>query len=149
MKAKLLSQHSVVLWVSIALFVLCLVNDGYYIDGPDPRAWAPASGLLLFGWIGLFSGTIAWLANPALATAWVLFHFRRYRGSAIWALVATALIISFLFAKTVVSSESPTYSKVTGYGLGYWLWLGSALVLLVGATRAFLSRHSTRGHGAP
>jgi len=65
-------------------------------------------------------------------------------------LIAAALISSFLFAKTVVSSESPTYSKVIGYGLGYWLWLGSALVLLIGATRAFLSRHNTNGgHGAP
>jgi len=150
MNAKRVVQRYLLLWLSIALFALCLANDGYYIEGPDPRAWAPAWGLLLFGWIGLFSGTIAWLANPALLTAWVMFYFGRYRRSAAFALIAAALMVSFLFAKTVVSSEAPTYSKVTGYGLGYWLWVASAFVLLIGAIRTSLSSpNAEAGHRAP
>jgi hypothetical protein len=140
MNTKRFDQRHLFFWISLALFALCLVNDGYYIAGPNPRAWAPAWGLLLVGWLGLFSGTIAWLANPALLTAWVMFYRRKYRRSAAFALIAAALMASFLFAKTVISSESTSNSKVTGYGLGYWLWLSSAFVLLIGAILSSLSQ---------
>ena len=68
--ARLLQRYGPIL-PSVALFAVCLVNDGYYIDGPDPRAWAPAWGLLLFGWVGVFTGTVAWFANPVLFLAWI------------------------------------------------------------------------------
>lgn len=54
------------LWISAVLYVMCLTQDGYYIDGPDPEAWAPAYGLLISGWLGLFAGVFAWLANFSL-----------------------------------------------------------------------------------
>jgi hypothetical protein len=60
------------LWISVVLYVLCLTQEGYYIDGPDPKAWSPAYGLLIFGWIGLFAGVFAWLANPLLFASWIL-----------------------------------------------------------------------------
>lgn len=34
-------------YLSMGLFTLCLFNDGYYISGQNPRAWAPAWGILL------------------------------------------------------------------------------------------------------
>jgi hypothetical protein len=130
--ARLLRRYGPIL-PSVALFAVCLANDGYYIDGPDPRAWAPAWGLLFFGWMGLFTGTVAWLANPVMFFAWFIFHLRHYRTAALFAAMAAVLILSFLLTKTVVSGESPTYSKVIGYGLGYWFWLASAAALLVGS----------------
>jgi hypothetical protein len=51
---------------SLVLFVVCLTQDGFYIEGPNPRAWASALYLFLLGWLGLLSGTIAWFANPLL-----------------------------------------------------------------------------------
>ena len=130
--ARILQRYGPIL-PSIALFAVCLVNDGYYIDGPDPRAWAPSWGLLLFGWIGIFSGTVAWLANPVMFLAWIKFFSGRYRTATLFAAIAAALILSFLLTKTVVSSETPTYSKVVGYGVGYWFWLASAVALLIGS----------------
>lgn len=118
--------------ISIALFILCLTNDGYYIAGPDPRAWAPGWGLFLFGWIGIFSGTVSWVANPLLLYAWVMFFLKRYRRSAMFAFGALVLMLAFLMSKTVVSSEAPTYSRIVGYGTGYWLWIASAAILLIG-----------------
>jgi hypothetical protein len=128
-----ISQRYALLWLSVGLFVLCLANDGYYIQGPNPRAWAAAWGLLLVGWVGVFSGTLAWLANPALAVAWIMFYRGRYRYSALYALIALGFIVSFLFAKTVMSSEAPAYSKIIGYGVGYWLWMASAVTILAAA----------------
>src|ERR1700722_1713982 len=106
---RVLQRHGLFL-LSVTLFTVCLLNDGYYIDGPDPRAWAPAWGLLVFGWVGLFTGTVALLANPVMFFGWIMFHSRRYRAAALFATMAAVLILSFLLAKTVVSGESPTYS---------------------------------------
>jgi hypothetical protein len=131
--SRLNFQRYALLSLSVALFAVCLANDGYYIAGPNPRAWAPARGLLLVGWIGIFYGTVAWVANPALFVAWLMFYLRRYKRATIFALLAMAFMLSFLLTKTVVSSEAPTYSKVIGYGPGYWLWVSSALALLVGS----------------
>ena len=63
---------------SVVLLVVCLTQDGFYIEGPNPRAWASGFYLFLLGWLGLLSGTIAWFANPLLISAWVLFWLRRY-----------------------------------------------------------------------
>jgi len=119
--------------VSVGLFLICLACDGYYVEGPNPRAWAPAIGLLLLGWIGLLYGTFAWLGNPLILIAAVMFWRRRYRWAIAFSAVALMLMLSFLLVRTVVSSEAPTFSRVTGYGLGYWLWIASASVLLGGS----------------
>jgi hypothetical protein len=126
-------------WLSIALFVLCLSCDGYYIEGQNPRAWAPSWGLLLIGWSGLFYGTFSWLANPALFAAWFMFYRRRYWRATICGLIAAVLMLSFLLTKTIVSSEAPTYSRVIGHGIGYWLWVASAFVLLSASIAASIS----------
>jgi hypothetical protein len=125
--------------LSIVLFAVCLANDGYFIAGPNPRAWASAWGLLLVGWMGVLYGTVAWIANPVLFFAWLMFYLRRYQRATLFALTATVLMLSFLLTRTIVSSEAPTYSKVIGYGSGYWLWVGSALALLVGSILEWLS----------
>lgn len=133
MPAPRLSRRSALLSLSIALFAICLANDGYYISGQNPRAWAPAWGLLLVGWVALFDGTITWIANPTLFIAWILFYRRRYRRAAAFAAIATGLMLSFLLTKTIISSEATTHARVIGYGPGYWLWVASALALLVGS----------------
>lgn len=130
------------LLISFALYCICLANDGYYIDGPDPRAWAPAWGLLIFGWMGVTAGTFTWLANPALFFAWISMLRSKYRAALLAAIIALSLMISFLLQSTVVSSEAPTYSRIIGYGTGFWLWVGSAVIQIVGCIvmLAFRSR---------
>jgi len=117
------------------------MNDGYYIDGPNPRAWAPAWGLLVFGWLGVTAGTYTWLANPALCYAWISMFRRKYRFSVLAAIIALLLMISFVFQSTVVSSEAPTYSKIVGYGAGFWLWIGSAAIQIVGCVAMLTFRN--------
>jgi hypothetical protein len=129
----------IALVVSICLFVVCLLNDGFCIDGPNSRAWSPAWLLLLIGWMGVFYGTPAWLANPALLVAWVWSLCRRPALSLLAALIAVVLMATFLFQKIVVSSEAPTYSRIAGYGVGYWLWFASAVTQVTGTTVAILS----------
>ncbi|MYM39444.1 hypothetical protein [Duganella qianjiadongensis] len=117
------------------------MNDGYYIDGPNPLAWSQAWGLLVFGWLGITTGTYTWLANPILFYAWISMFQSRYRSSALAAIIALLLMISFFFQSTVVSSEAPTYSKIVGYGAGYWLWIGSAVIQIVGCVTILVFRN--------
>ena len=123
----------VVLGLSVALFVACLTQDGYYIDDADPRKWSPGWGLLLFGWMGLLSGTLAWLANPLLFVSWVFLAMSKFRLAFYVALGAFLFAMSFLLNSEVISSTRPDYSKIVGYGIGYWLWIASALIVTVGA----------------
>jgi putative flippase GtrA len=122
----------VALYLSVGLFLLSLLNDGYYAEGQSSPAWL----LLLIGWIGVFSGTLAWLANPLLIGAWILLLCKRTSLSLIAALVAMAFMLTFLFQKTVISSEAPTYSRISGYGLGYGLWIASTLAQIIGTAIA-------------
>lgn len=123
---------------SVCLFVASLFNDGYYIEGLNARAWAPAWGLLLIGWMGLAYGTFTWLGNPALIAAWMLFFNKKPTLSLLAAFIALVFMVSFLFQQTVVSSEAPSYSRIVGYGTGYWLWLTSGVLQVVGSAVAAL-----------
>ncbi|OGT89257.1 MAG: hypothetical protein A2286_14135 [Gammaproteobacteria bacterium RIFOXYA12_FULL_61_12] len=111
---------------SIGMFVFALTQDSYYIDGSNPHAWASAWALFWMGWLGLFYGCFAWIGNPILIASWAIFFEKEYQVG-FWASIGAILFMaSFLLYKTVVSSEAPSYSVVTGYGLGYWLWVASA-----------------------
>jgi hypothetical protein len=120
---------------SILLFIASLTQDCLYVDNPrNPRAWGQGINYLLGGWAGGLAGgrVLAWLANPALLLAWLLFW-----SSSMWrtlaigsAMVALALSLSFLFENRIITSEMPSYSSITGYGPGYWLWVGSTAMAL-------------------
>lgn len=106
-------------------------------------------GLLLMGWLGLPAGEFTWLANPLMLLGWVLFLRKAHRYAVLFALIALALMLSFMFRKTIVSSEAPTYSRIIGYGRGYWLWVASGAALLFGATLAFRRPERELLHDAP
>jgi hypothetical protein len=127
-----------ILIASIALFLVCLTQDGFYIEGSNPRAWASAFYLFLLGWLGLLAGTIAWLANPLLIAAWVLFWLRRDRIALALGVAALVCALSFLGVGKLLVSEAPTFAAVTGFGLGYWLWVASIMVIAVGSASPLL-----------
>jgi len=43
---------------------------------------------------------------------------------------ALLVMLSFLFYKSIITSEYPAYSRIIGYGVGYWLWVSSAGILV-------------------
>jgi hypothetical protein len=131
------SRLRIVAWVFIAcsvlVFVISLTQVGFTIDRRDPAGWSPSLLLLLIGWLGVFVGFPAWLANPALMLAWLLAFFRSARTAAfVCSLAAVVLALSFLLHKEILSDEAGNRSKITGYGAGYWLWVASTVLAAIG-----------------
>ena len=118
--------HLLLLKASLGLYVVSLFLDGFYISGPNPEAWAPGFALLLVGWLALFDGVVAWLANPVLFASWLLFQQGKHTAALVSAMASLLLAVSFLAHKEIMVSEAPTYETVIGYGLGYGMWLAAS-----------------------
>jgi hypothetical protein len=94
---------------------------------------------LLLGWLEGFSirdvgpfVAVSWYANVLLFCAWVGLWTGRRRWSAIFSVGAAALSLSFLLGKNVVSNEGFVALPITGVAAGYWLWVSSAFLALLG-----------------
>jgi len=115
------------LYLTLGLFLLSLTQPAFYIDRTDFDAWSSPIGLLLMGWLGILAGDsacLAWIANPLLILGVVsLFKFDRF--APILGILALGVSLTFLGQEQIISSEAPTYSKITKIKLGYWLWVSS------------------------
>jgi hypothetical protein len=118
--------------LAIAIYVGSLTQRAFYVD--NPHVWNdPAIFPLVIGWLGIFQGVVAWYANPLLFVAWVLFFIGMRRLATAFLVGAFVLAVSFLSVKSLQASDAPTYTDVTGYGAGYFLWLASIFVSAIGA----------------
>ena len=156
---KLLSR--LFLTASILLFVASLTQIGFHVGrSHNPRDPALGVMILLVGWLGLmasmdnpFSAALAWLANPALAVTWILMFVGSSRRIALGCgLVSLLLSLSFLLHSEIMGDEAGNYYKITGYGVGYWLWLGSIVIAVIGCIVAMTLRREdqrSEGHGPP
>jgi hypothetical protein len=126
--------------LGICVFVVALTQDGFYLDRVGRDAWAPGWGEFALGWISLFSGTVAWLGNPLLIASWITLFRGKIKWAAGLAFVALLFMLSFLLNKRIVDSEAGTSARISGYGLGYWLWLSSAFVVVFGTVLILSAR---------
>jgi hypothetical protein len=138
MRSALDTLRKVTLLVSMGLFCLSLFFEGFYWAPSSPLSAFPGWQLLFFGWSAIPHGGVAWLANPVISLAWVFLALRRLDRSAGLAALGLALMVSFLFVSSVASMYGETTESVVAYGFGYWLWVASAVVLLIGSLVAAL-----------
>jgi len=114
--------------ISVFVFVISLTQDAYFIEGRNPKAWSFSLGLLVFGWLGILYGYYAWLANPLLLISWLALSKSYFIVGCIASVGALFFALSFLSYKSIVTSELPEFSRITGYGPAYYLWSASALI---------------------
>ena len=130
---------------SMLLFLVSLTQDCFFIDrAEDPRAWANGFGLLTVGWLGVFTGVYAWLANPTLLIAWLAMWSPAHRIYSLGAsVVAMLLALSFLLHDNILADEAGNRAMITGYGPGYWLWISSSTFAMIGSSSWYidLSNH--------
>jgi hypothetical protein len=121
------------LFLSIGLYLISLTQKSYCTVGGTCEYF---SGLLnlIFGWFGVFTLHIPafpWLANPLLLGSWIFFR-KKPKASFILSGIAFILMLSFLLVDEIIVNDGSTTSKVNFYGLGYWLWLFSSFIMLIG-----------------
>jgi hypothetical protein len=121
------------LFLSIVLYLISLTQKSYCTIASTCEYF---SGLLnvIFGWLGVFMLHIPafpWLANPLLLVSWFLFK-KKSKTSFILSGIAFILMLSFLFVDEIIVNDGSTTSIVNFYGLGYWLWLFSSFIMLIG-----------------
>jgi len=89
--------------------------------------------ILLTGLFGLSVGgaCLTWLANPLLLVSWIT--YQKYpKISLATSLLAMIVGLSFLTFKEIIINEAGHFGQITGYALGYWFWILSILLLVLG-----------------
>ncbi|WP_156777999.1 DUF2189 domain-containing protein [Chlorobium ferrooxidans] len=124
---KRVIMSSVLLLCSVILFLLSLLFDCVYLEGEKPLT--PGWSLLMTGWLGIIYGYISWLANPIVFVGWIVLLKKDFELGLLFSICALLVMLSVLFYKSIITSEYPAYSRIIGYGVGYWLWVSSAGIL--------------------
>lgn len=114
--------------LSLLLYLSSLFFDGALMDVGRQM---PALQMLLYGPWGVAFGVYAWFANPLLALA-VLAHRRFRRLALLIGAAALYLAIGSLTIERLPDNRSYAFHDITGFGLGFYLWLGSMLVFCAG-----------------
>ena len=135
--------------LSILLFATSLTQTGFYVD----IVYNPIPGFscLLFGWMVLNQGIIAWAANPVLVLAWYFAGFRsKWNDAGLCSFGSLLLALSFLkhqfvtiWGTSLFGQRVETYS-ITTYGIGYWLWIASISMSLIGCIVAISKPRTSR-----
>lgn len=121
------------LFISIGVYIISLTQKSYCTSGGTCEYFSGFFNLI-FGWVGVFMFHIPafpWLANPILLASWVLFK-KKPKKSFILSIIAFVLMLSFLLVNEIIVNDGSTTSKVVFHGLGYWLWVLSSFIMLVG-----------------
>tara|TARA_R110001606_G_scaffold379260_1_gene539217 strand:+ start:970 stop:1386 length:417 start_codon:yes stop_codon:yes gene_type:complete len=121
------------LFLSIGLYLISLTQKSYCTVGGTCEYF---SGLLnlIFGWFGVFKlhfPAFPWLANPLLFVSWLLYK-KKTKISLVLSEISLLLMLSFLFVDKIIVNDGSTTSIVNFYGLGYWFWVLSSFIMLVG-----------------
>jgi hypothetical protein len=122
-----------ILLLSIGIYIISLTQKSYCTSGGTCEYF---SGLLnlIFGWIGVFKfhlPAFPWIANLILLISWKTFY-KNTNISFILSVLTFLTMLSFLFVDQIIVNDGSTKSKVIFYGLGYWMWLVSSFIMLIG-----------------
>ena len=135
---KVSTLVKITLGVSIGLMLLALTQDSYCIAEGCMHSMIA----FIFGLFGMFIGgneTLAWFANPLLISAWLFIKHRK--ASLLLSLLSTLIAVSFLMFDKVVINEAGHSSIITRYVAGYWLWIGSHAVVVLGNALLMINEH--------
>lgn len=111
------------------LFILCLFFPSYYLGSSHEAQYAFL--ILILGWFGLIFGYVSWIANILYLIA--LMDYKNIDSSLLLSIIALILALSFLRNDEIVLNAGiPSYISVTKYGVGYYLWIASISIFVLG-----------------
>lgn len=88
--------------------------------------------VFLLGSIGFIFGgaALCWLANPLLIASW--YFIKKTKRSMFLSTGAFIISMLFLTSGSVLDNENGNYHPIVSYESGYWLWLCSCLITMIG-----------------
>jgi hypothetical protein len=119
---------------TILILISCLL---FLLSLPMPifPGW-PGYGILFFGFFGMLTfepANLTWLANPLLLGGWIAVLASNRRWATYFTVSAVVVAGSFVFCKSVLTSESGTPTMIGKLPLGYWLWFSSMIAAAASA----------------
>jgi hypothetical protein len=125
---------------SIFLFLVSLTQKCYCTKAEC----SDSIMVFLLGWVALLSGGIGltWLAHPLLFASRLALN-KKPKASMFLSVFTALLSLSFLLFDSVLDNESNQKHPIISCQPGYWLWMASALCMLLG-TFVLVFRHNTR-----
>lgn len=131
--------------ISLLLFGVALTQTAFVWGGTASASSGPGWRLLLQGWKG---GYVDWLANPVLLISWAAAVRGRRLLSMAGACVAATLMLVFMFRRTLELPGPGSTVTIVSHGPGYWLWLGSALLMIAANVHCLKTDSDRAGNGA-
>lgn len=104
--------------------------------------------LLMIGWYGsfitivalfvgefgeIFSGYTGWLANPLLFICYTFLLSRGHKQALLFGALSVIMALSSFLLEVVPVNESSGTATIVGYQLGFYFWLISCVVALLGS----------------
>ncbi len=125
---KSMNYRRVALLLSIGLFVIALTQKSYCTT----QSCGDSLAVFISGVAGIFFGGagLCWLANPLVFFSWLF--IKKNKASLLLSSISFLIAISFLFFDEIIVTEAGHYAEITEYRLGYWLWISSILVMIIG-----------------
>jgi hypothetical protein len=118
-----------VIIVSILLFVLSLTQKCYCTTSNC----SDSIMVFLLGWAAIFStgAGLCWFANPLLLMSWI-FLKKNLKLAMFLSVASFLLALFFLVFDSIVDNENGGSHQIVAYKAGYWLWVASHAVMLIG-----------------
>lgn len=143
MKIKSLSPVvRVTFIVSMAMYIASLTQECYCTSMVCGGHWRGIAilGLGAIGGIMSIAG-LTWYANPLLWAAWSQLN-KQPKKALGFSIAATLLAASFMLFTDITDVTPGRSATITDYRIGYWLWLGSAVVTTIGSLMAYLNHRA-------
>jgi hypothetical protein len=122
----------VMIAVSLALFIASLPVPALY--GRPPMGTLTGWDCLLNGWYGVSAGYLAWLANLLYLPLLITLLRRKWKAAVVLgAIFVVIALLSVQYVSPALDWSSEPDASFNGLGPGFWLWLASGVVPLLGA----------------
>lgn len=115
--------------LSLALPALAVLDKPLFGGSPTPKVY-PGVLCVAMGWI-VWPG---WLANPLMFASMIVHGLGKHRVAIVLLVLA---LVSALAAPVILAAQKELFQLRYPH-VGYYVWVASIVVLLVGATRSSL-----------
>jgi len=132
-KRKIFLTLLISILLSVLLFISSLTQNAYFIKDGEESVGSFGLIAFLLGFFGLSSGAgISWLANPCFFISFLQLKKENFKKAKIFSFISVLFGLSFMFFDEIIANEGGGKAKITGYDLGYWLWLSSLIIYFLG-----------------